>query len=112
MADRRRQGLCYNCDEQHVHGHKCQRLFYLEVTDFDDIEPPLPEKEQPHDQVPDELSPLISLHEIAGIRTEDTMQVRFSIGNYELTTLLDSGSTHNFISSAAARRVGLHFHDS
>ena len=40
------------------------------------------------------------------------MQIRVSIGNYELTTLLDSGSTHNFISSAAARRVGLHFHDS
>jgi hypothetical protein len=31
------------------------------------------------------------------------------VGAQEFTTLLDSGSTHNFISSAVARRVGLHF---
>lgn len=36
MAERRRQGLCYNCDEPYMRGHKCQRLFYLEVTDFDE----------------------------------------------------------------------------
>lgn len=35
-AERRRQGLCYNCDEPYVRGHKCQRLFYLEVCDFDE----------------------------------------------------------------------------
>jgi hypothetical protein len=32
MMERRRQGLCYNCDEPFVRGHHCQRLFYLEVT--------------------------------------------------------------------------------
>ena len=35
MAERRRQGLCYNYDEPYVQGHKCQRLFYLEVSNFD-----------------------------------------------------------------------------
>jgi hypothetical protein len=80
----------------------------LEVTDFDNTEPPLPEE----DQAQDELPSLISLHAIAGIYTEDTMQLCIAISSYELTTLLDSGSTHNFISIAAARRVGLHFHDS
>jgi hypothetical protein len=29
MPERRRQGLCYNCDEQFVRGHKCPRLFCL-----------------------------------------------------------------------------------
>jgi hypothetical protein len=42
MAERRRQGLCYNCDEPYVRGHKCPRLFYLDVTDFDDNDDSVP----------------------------------------------------------------------
>ena len=34
MMERRRQGLCYNCDEPYVRGHQCQRLFFLEVSDY------------------------------------------------------------------------------
>jgi hypothetical protein len=34
MQERRRQGLCYNCDEPYVPGHVCQRLFYLECGDY------------------------------------------------------------------------------
>lgn len=33
--ERRREGLCYNCDEPYIRGHKCDHLFYLEVSDFD-----------------------------------------------------------------------------
>lgn len=36
MAERQRQGLCYNCDEQYVRGHRRPRLFYLEVMDDED----------------------------------------------------------------------------
>jgi hypothetical protein len=39
MAKRRKQGLCYNCDKPYVRGHKCPRLFYLEVKDKEDDEP-------------------------------------------------------------------------
>jgi len=106
MAEHRRQGLCYNCDEQYACGHKCQRLFYLEVSDFDDDDMTPQADSQP---VLEE--PLISLHAIAGIRTADTMRVRVSVSNYVLTTLLDSGSTHNFISPAAASLAGLRFGD-
>jgi hypothetical protein len=34
MAERRKQGLCYNCDEPYVRGHKCARLFFLEASDY------------------------------------------------------------------------------
>jgi hypothetical protein len=34
MAERRKQGLCYNCDEPYVQGHKCARLFFLEAADY------------------------------------------------------------------------------
>lgn len=39
QQERRRQGLCSNCDEPCVHGHVCQRLFYLEGEDYLDDEP-------------------------------------------------------------------------
>jgi hypothetical protein len=40
------------------------------------------------------------------------MQLHIQIGAHEFTALLDSGSTHNFVSIPAARRAGLHFQDS
>ena len=34
LLERRRQGLCFNCDEPYTPGHACPRLFYLEVADY------------------------------------------------------------------------------
>jgi hypothetical protein len=34
LLKRRRQGLCFNCDEPYVSGHVCPRLFYLETADY------------------------------------------------------------------------------
>ncbi|KAK5792816.1 hypothetical protein PVK06_033938 [Gossypium arboreum] len=35
MAERRAKGLCYNCDESYSMGHKCKRLFWIEVPDVE-----------------------------------------------------------------------------
>jgi hypothetical protein len=102
MLERRRLGLCYNCDEQYVRGHKCAKLFYLEVVNTDDDESDTQEG-PPTDE------PLISLHAIAGVRTEDTMQVKVQVGEQEFTALIDTGSTHNFFSSQAAQAAELQF---
>ena len=55
------------------------------------------------------MPPLISLHALTGIRTADTMQVKVRMGNHQINALLDSGSTHNFISGLAAQHIGLNF---
>ena len=34
LLERRRQGLCFNCDEPYTPGHACPRLFYLKVADY------------------------------------------------------------------------------
>ena len=34
LLERRRQGLCFNCDEPYTPGHACPRLFYPEVADY------------------------------------------------------------------------------
>lgn len=100
-------------DEPYVCGHKCQHLFYLEVSDYVVEEPDDDDKEdaakpaEPAAFDPD--APMISLHAIAGIRIEDTMQVYFTMGNEQFVVLLDSGSTTSFINDNIARRIGIQF---
>ena len=109
MSERRKQGLCYNCDEPYVQGHKCARLFYLEASDYIVEEPEESEDEEQSGAASSEPTvATISLAAIAGVRTEDTMQVYITLGNEQFVALLDSGSTHNFIRGDVARRVGLH----
>jgi len=107
MVERRRQGLCYNCDEPYVRGHQCQRLFFLEVSDYtSDGEDDAAAEDA--DALPaEEAAPVVSLHAITGIRTEDTMLVPVYIHGHRLTALLDSGSTHNFVHVHLMRRMGL-----
>ncbi|PPS04609.1 hypothetical protein GOBAR_AA16056 [Gossypium barbadense] len=35
MVERRAKGLCYNCDESYSMGHKCKRLFWIEIPDVE-----------------------------------------------------------------------------
>ncbi|XP_066341688.1 uncharacterized protein [Miscanthus floridulus] len=100
QEERRLLGLCYNCDQKFGwwHNRVCKRLFLMEgvVEDDEDIE-----------EGATEMSPHFSLHAIAGVHFSDTMQIQVALGNTSLIALLDSGSTHNFISKAAAQRRGL-----
>jgi hypothetical protein len=83
-------------------GHKCQKLFYLEVYDTEKTTIPAQEEQTAEE-------PLISLHAIAGVRTEDMMQVCVHVGKQEFTALIDTGSTHNLFSTRAAQAAELQF---
>ena len=114
MAERRKLGLCFNCDEPFQRGHKCARLFYLEAPDYI-VEEPEDSDDTPPEKTFDPDAPMISLSAITGIRVPDTMKLRVHIGAHAFTALLDSGSTHNFISTSAAQRAAIPaipFHDS
>lgn len=67
MAKPRCQGLCYNYDEKYVHGHRCPRLFYLELTDFED------DTTKEEDTPPKDPEPILLLHALTRIRSKDTM---------------------------------------
>lgn len=51
--------------------------------------------------------PKISLHALMSWSTPWTMRIEGQVGNYILTVLIDSESTHNFINSKIAKEVQL-----
>jgi len=104
MQDRRSSGLCFNWDEKFIPGHRCRKLFliegiYAEEEGEKDIDTELEE------DAPDE--PRISLHAITGSPTPWTMRFPGRFGNYQIMTLMDTRSTHNFLNSRLAKRHGL-----
>ena len=115
QLERRRLGLCFNCDEPYTPGHACPRLFYLETVldgettdpaaEFGDPPPPAPSA---HDAPPAPATAfVVSLHALADIRHERTMLLPVTIRGEQLVALLDSGSTHNFLPASTMRRLAL-----
>ena len=105
MSQRRAEGLCYNCDEKFVMGHRCKKLFVIEIVGFDDADTnPTAATISATDDTPG-----ISLHAISGVRARgcQTIKVHVSIGNTTGIALLDSGSSHNFIDVDMAWRAGV-----
>ena len=106
MAERRRQNLCFNCNERYNRGHNrfCKRIFFVDGVEIDDK----PEGEAAVTAISGEVeAPTFSLHAVAGVAIGKTMQVRVSVGATSLIALLDTGSTHSFIGEEAAHRTGL-----
>lgn len=63
MVERCKQGLCFNCDEQYIHGHHRRCLFYIKVDYYDE-----------DGSVDDSFDPLehtstVSLHALIGLRS-------------------------------------------
>jgi hypothetical protein len=81
----------------------CKRLFLLEGFEEEDDGVATETVED----VRTEDTPVFSLQALAGVAFTDTMKLEVGLGSASLVALLDSGSTHNFISEAAARRTGL-----
>eukprot|EP00253_Pinus_taeda_P016779 PITA_16779 len=112
LAERRKQGLCYYCDEKYSPEHKCKepKFFQIDATDHNSLEeaPPLkePEEEEEDNQqnnVPEE--PVISLHALARISSPQTLKIRGFIKHCPVVVLIDSGCTHNFIHQRVAEVV-------
>jgi hypothetical protein len=96
IAQRRKDGKCFKCDELFTPGYRqhCKHPLVIEVVDDDEAD----------NSTPTDGEPMISLHVLIGIqlRTGHTMQITVT----GLLVLLDTGSTHNFIDTDKAAKVG------
>uniref|UniRef100_A0ACD5Z4T7 Uncharacterized protein n=1 Tax=Avena sativa TaxID=4498 RepID=A0ACD5Z4T7_AVESA len=115
QLDRRRKGLCFNCDETYAPGHVCARLFYLETVDDGEVEGLAAELEATTISEAgvttygpiDATAFVVSLHALVGIKTAKTMLLPVTINGERLTALVDTGSTRNFMSGDTMRRLAL-----
>jgi hypothetical protein len=101
QEERRRLGLCFNCNEKYTRGPNrvCRRIFYIGGFEIGD------EARDADDPGPE--APVFSLHVIVGVAVSNTVQLKVLLGAATFVALI-TRSTHSFIEEAAARRTGLH----
>jgi hypothetical protein len=112
MDERRKQGLCYYCDEKYFPCHKCREQNFFQIdglasTFSEDIlsgEAQDSKNTQPTSPIPDPTKPpmkleepVISLHALRGIYAPQTLKIKGYIKHRPVVVLIDNVSTHNFI---------------
>jgi hypothetical protein len=108
MEERRKKGLCYNCDAkwQYVHRRQNPKLFLLEALEVLEVNPTLElEKEDLMEVSYEEENPEISFHAITGSNHLNTMRLIGWVGNHKIIVLIDNESTHNFVDSSIGRKL-------
>ncbi|RVW68732.1 Transposon Tf2-2 polyprotein [Vitis vinifera] len=98
------RGLCFNCNERFTPGHKCQGPRLLLIEGHDEVQDKEEEAEI-SDNREDELE--VSIHALTGWASPRTMRVAATIKSQPIMVLIDSGSTHNFLSDKVARTLRL-----
>ncbi|GJV28491.1 transposon ty3-I gag-pol polyprotein, partial [Tanacetum coccineum] len=99
--ERLNKGLCYNCDNKWVRGHKCLGKFLLLMTDDED------------DTVQDlkedvvEIGNISILNSLIGQGVPRSLQLWGTIGSGIVHVLTDKGSTHNFVRPDVVEKICL-----
>ena len=126
IMERRAKGLCYWCDEKFALGHRCKQreLQVLMVWDEGESEEPFEMGEPETDEVMEGNSLEIhrtdaetrvtrskevglSLKSVVGLTLPKTMKLQGEIGSQQVVVLIDSGVTHNIISTELVRKLTL-----
>lgn len=106
-AFRRAKGLCFRCAEKWSRDHKCSAQVQLHVVqellelfNMEDMEELL---QEPTDQ--EQLFVAISQEAVSGKDGPRTMRLKGSIQGKNILVLVDSGSSHTFVSTSVAHSL-------
>ena len=113
LRERRRQGLCYYCDEKYNPSHKCQAKCFvlLAPDDFQDVCHPSSDDATMDDTPPDnDPVPEISFNALSGQYSSRTLRLKGSYRGHAINILTDSGSSLNFITPEVAHRLSIPSH--
>ncbi|PNY06477.1 hypothetical protein L195_g002943, partial [Trifolium pratense] len=114
MQERRSRGLCFNCDDKWVAGHRCKaKQFMILLSDDEDeldSEPPpaqiIPSAPPISEDSPPEHFQL-SRTALGGVPSSRTLRVTGRIHETRVTILIDSGSSHNILQPRLAEFLKL-----
>jgi hypothetical protein len=100
MAAKREKGECYNCTKQfsleHLNTCPMKGIYLLQLHD-----------DTSADELLLEADPSISLNAIPALAATNMMQLVVRLAGHTVGALIDSGSTHSFISASVAARLHL-----
>lgn len=101
LQKRREKGLCFNCDEKFVPGHRCKmnQAFFIKPMYSSEEEEPGVQKEGEDAE--------ISVNAMAGTSGPRTMRLGSWVKGRRVVALVDNGSTHNFVNQELVRRMQL-----
>jgi hypothetical protein len=108
MSERRKKGLCYNCDERWSSDHRCKdrKLYVMEEVEDEEAELVEIEEEEVEAEL-EETKAEITLCALLGNTSPSTMRVIAIVNGQTTVVLLDTGSTHNFMDETLAKTLKL-----
>lgn len=105
LKERRDKRLCFNCNEKFGPENRFKKLYFIEGYWSDG------EGNDVDLEVEDVVIKLemleISMHSIYGMRALQTMKVQGNIAQHQITILMHSRSTDNFLTKQIARKLGI-----
>ncbi|XP_058783964.1 uncharacterized protein LOC131658715 [Vicia villosa] len=111
IQERRAQGLCFNCDEKFIPGHKCSTgRFLILLCEEEYAESDQSSHEQPEPDTHTDLEDTyfqLSTQALTGHFSPQTLKFKGSIGGLTVMVLVDTGSTHNILQPRIAKHLNL-----
>lgn len=111
LAEKRRLGLCYKCNDKWSKTHLCpnQSLQVLTVVNGYEMEVLDDLREEMSDEDVEFTGELmeLSLNSFLGLSSPTTTKMIGCIKKHQLVVMLDSGATHNFIAPSVVQKAHL-----